>query len=101
MAIAEVSIVPVGTGSPSVSEYVAGAVGVLREAEGITYELTPMGTVIEGDLDTLLATIKKMHETPFGMGVFRVVTTVKIDDRRDRPVTGQSKIESVKQRLGE
>jgi uncharacterized protein (TIGR00106 family) len=84
MAIAEVSVVPLGTESPSVSIYVARAVKILQQEEDVKYEITPMGTIIEGDLDKILAVVRKMHEGTFGEGVARVLTTVKIDDRRDR-----------------
>jgi uncharacterized protein (TIGR00106 family) len=55
MAIIDISVVPVGTPSPSVSQYVAGAVGMLEKEPGIKYEVTAMNTIIEGDLATLLS----------------------------------------------
>jgi uncharacterized protein (TIGR00106 family) len=61
MAIAEVSVVPLGTKTPSVSQYVARAVRVLEREKGIKYELTAMGTIVEGDLDRILAVVRKMH----------------------------------------
>lgn len=99
MAIVEVSIVPLGTATPSVSQYVAGAIGVLQKEKDVKYELTSMGTIIEGDLDHILEVIRRMHEIPFDKGAKRVLTTVKIDDRRDHPATGQGKIESVRRKL--
>ena len=99
MAIAEVSIIPLGTGSPSVSKHVARAISVLQQEKGIKYELTSMGTIIEGDLDSILQAIKKMHQATFDEGVVRVVTTIKIDDRRDKELTTQGKIESVLKKL--
>lgn len=98
MAIAEVSIVPLGTGTVSVSEYVAGAVEELQRT-GLSFRLTPMGTIIEGDLDAVLRAIRKMHELPFSKGVQRVYTTIKLDDRRDRLVQMDDKVESVKKKL--
>ena len=98
MAIAEINIVPLGTSTPSVSQYIANAVEILEEY-GLEYELTSMGTIIEGDLDKILSLAKKMHETPFFKGVKRVVTTIKIDDRRDEKVTSSDKIKSVIDRL--
>jgi len=100
MAMVEVSIVPVGTGSPSASEYVARAFKVLEAEKDITYELTAMGTIIQGDLDRLLNIVSKMHETAFDSRVRRVVTTVKIDDRRDKPLSISGKIAAVKKKLG-
>lgn len=47
MPIAEVTVIPIGTGSTSLSSYVADMQRVLKTVEGITYELTSMGTIIE------------------------------------------------------
>jgi uncharacterized protein (TIGR00106 family) len=99
MAMAEVSVVPLGTKTPSVSQYVARAIKVLEQEKGVKYETTPMGTVIEGDLDRILAVVKKMHEGIFGEGVARVITTVKIDDRRDKTQSMKAKLDSLKKKL--
>ncbi|MFC1908295.1 MTH1187 family thiamine-binding protein [Chloroflexota bacterium] len=99
MAIIELSVVPIGTGTTSLSNYVAGAVKVLREEENIKYELTAMGTIIEGELERLLAIAKRMHQSAFDAGAMRVVTTVKIDDRRDKTSSISGKMASVKQKL--
>ena len=100
MAMVEVSIVPVGTESPSVSEYVARAVKVLQAEKDLKYELTAMGTIIEGDLARLLTVVRKMHEAVLDSGVKRVLTTVKIDDRRDKASSISGKVEAVKEKLG-
>ncbi|MDF2924849.1 MAG: hypothetical protein K0R57_3763 [Paenibacillaceae bacterium] len=100
MAIVEVTIVPLGTGSPSVSHYVAEVHKVLEQApEPVKFQLTPMSTIIEGDLNDLLAVIRRMHEVPFGKGAERVSTSIRIDDRRDKPSTMESKLQSVKDKL--
>ncbi|MFH1650641.1 MAG: MTH1187 family thiamine-binding protein [Chloroflexota bacterium] len=101
MAIIEVSVVPVGTGSPSVSPFVAGAVRILKNHPEVKYELTAMGTIIEGDLDRALDVVKEMHRSAFTAGAQRVVTTIKVDERRDKPSTIASKIAAVQQRLKE
>lgn len=102
MAIAEVTIVPLGTASPSVSHYVAEVHKVLQEAkEPVKYQLTPMSTIIEGELDDLLAVIRRMHEVPFHKGATRVNTSIRIDDRRDKSATMESKIQSIRDKLGE
>jgi len=99
MALIKVSIIPLGTGATSISKYIARAVEVLR-GENIKYELTAMGTIVEGDLDRLLTLARKMHEAVFDAGVMRAVTIIEIDDRRDKPSTMISKVESVKKKLG-
>ena len=98
MAIVQVTIVPLGTQTTSLSDYVADCHKVL-ENSGLTYELTPMNTVIEGDLYKILEIIKKMHEVPFQNGAMRVSTEIKIDDRRDKKGTMKQKIDSVKSKL--
>ena len=99
MVIAEVSVVPLGTRSPSVSQYVARAINVLEQEKGIKYETTAMGTIIEGDLDGILAVVKKMHQEIFGEGVARVITTVEIDDRRDKAQSMKAKLDSLRKKL--
>ncbi len=99
MALVEVSIIPLGTETTSVSQYVAMAVKVLQGEKALKYELTSMGTIIEGDLTHLLSTVQKMHEAVLDAGVTRVVTTIKIDDRRDKSSGMSSKMDSLKSKL--
>lgn len=100
MALVKVSVIPLGTGTPSVSRYVARAVEVLQDEKDINYELTAMGTIMEGDLDRLLAVVRKMHEAAFEAGAMRAVTIVEIDDRRDKISSLSGKLESLKRQLG-
>jgi uncharacterized protein (TIGR00106 family) len=99
MAMIDISVVPVGTVGTSVSEYVAGAVRILQKEKGIKYELTAMNTIIEGDLDKLMALAQRMHRSAFDAGAKRVVTTIRIDERRDKPLTIEGKIKAVKDKL--
>lgn len=101
MAIVEVTIVPVGTGSTGISQFVAGCLKVVREEKGLRYQLTPMSTVIEGELESIFAVIRKMHEQPFVSGAERVLTTVRVDDRRDKKSTMDGKVASVEKKLAE
>jgi uncharacterized protein (TIGR00106 family) len=98
MAVAEISIVPVGTDSASISTYVATAVKLV-EASGLKYELSSMATNLEGDLDGILEVFRKMHESAFEHGAVRVLTALKIDDRRDKPLTIDGKKAAVRAKL--
>jgi uncharacterized protein (TIGR00106 family) len=98
MVIAEITVTPLGTGSPSLSRYVAECARVLDES-GVNHTLTPMGSVIEGTLDEVLEVIRKVHNAPFSQGVQRVSTRIVIDERRDKDVTGQDKVDSVQKKL--
>ncbi|MBN2897179.1 MAG: MTH1187 family thiamine-binding protein [Clostridia bacterium] len=100
MAIVEFTIVPLGTGDTSISKYVAECHKILA-ASKLKYELTAMGTIVEGDLDEVLAIIMKMHEVPFTNKAKRVSTTIKIDDRRDKTATIENKVSAVLDKLEE
>ncbi len=94
--IVELSIVPLGTATPSVSHYVAACLEPLKKAKDVRYQITPMGTVVEGPLDRVMELALEMHEVPFTKGAMRVVTTIKIDDRRDRMPRMEDKVAAVK-----
>lgn len=98
MAILEIAVVPIGTESSSVSKYVAECQNILGKS-GLKYSLNPMGTVIEGDLDSLLKVVKELHESPFAKGAKRVYTNMRIDDRRDRIASMEQKLASVQSKL--
>ena len=98
MAVVFLTIAPLGTGTPSVSKYVAGVEKILRGTQ-LKHQLTAMGTIIEGDLDEILAVVRQMHEHPFTMGAVRVSTLLKIDNRRDKEHTIAGKMKSVEDKL--
>ncbi len=93
--VAEISVVPIGTAGTGLSRYVAACIDILESKKDLCYQLTPMGTVIEGPIDSVIEAARQMHSAPFERGVLRVVTTLKIDERRDKPLTMSGKVESV------
>jgi uncharacterized protein (TIGR00106 family) len=100
MAVMEISVVPIGTKGASLSSYVAGAIKVLKDEPDIKYELTSMGTIVEAkSVEKLLSVAEKMHSTLFGEGIERVVTTIKLDERKDKKLTMDGKVKSVKEKL--
>lgn len=95
MIISQVSISPVGEGA-SLSKYVKLAVQSLKK-QNLKMETNAMATVIETeDLDTLLDAIKVAHNALVDAGAKRIITEIKIDDRRDKDATAKSKIKAVK-----
>lgn len=95
--LVEFSIVPIGRGE-SVSQYVAECLELI-ERSGLEYRLNPMGTVVEGGYDEVMALIRECH-----MHVMeqcgRVITTIKIDDRKGATGMIESKIKSVEKKVG-
>ncbi len=93
--IAEIKVLPIGTTTPSLSRYIAACVNTIKQSQGMTYNVTAMGTIVQGPLERVLELAQKVHEIPFTLGVQRVVTTIYIDDRRDKPATIESKVKAV------
>ena len=94
--LVEFSIIPLGKG-PSVGDDVARVLKIVDES-GLRYALNPMGTVVEGRWDEVMALIKKCHKKVLS-GSERVVTAIKIDDRKKHRNMIEQKIASVEKRL--
>ena len=91
MAVAELCIFPLGTGSPSVGEYLKPVLRVIEES-GLKYQLCPMGTVVEGSIDEILELVKRCHEAILKAGAKRVVISLRIEDRVDKELTIEGKV---------
>ena len=98
--IAEFSIIPIGQAGSSVSRYVAAAVNALKNVEGLDFEVTPMGTILAAkDLDMIFEAVRQAHEAVIAMGVKRVSSTLRIDERRDKARTMNDKVKAVQDYL--
>lgn len=95
--IVEFSILPVGVGA-SVSEHVAKALDIVDNS-GLRYQFTPMGTILEGEYKAIIKVIKKCHLAVLE-DCERVITTIKIDDRKQAAGEIEKKVASVESRLG-
>ena len=95
--LAEFSIVPLGKGT-SVSPLIARAMKIVVES-GLAYRVNPMGTVLEGEWGEVMETIRKC-QNDLMQDADRVVTTIRIDERRDGGSRMEKKLESVEQKLG-
>jgi len=96
--IVQFSSAPLGEGV-SVSRFVVEA---LKEVEksGLKYQLTPTSTVLEANSPReAMEAIMKAHEALFRAGAERVITDIKIDDRRDEPRNMEEKVKKVKKLL--
>ncbi|RMG37790.1 MAG: thiamine-binding protein [Methanobacteriota archaeon] len=93
--IAEIVTSPVGEGV-SLSKFVKEAIKEIDNYPGIRVLHHPMGTVVEADsVDQVLEVTKLAHEAIFKAGAKRVVTTLKIDDRRDKDRRMEDKVNAV------
>jgi len=97
--IVEISFVPVGVGT-SLSRYIAKVIKNI-EKSGLKYQLTPMGTIVEGEWNEISNLIDYSHNLIFEMGIERIITNIKIDYRLDKKSSMQDKIDSVKKKMVE
>ena len=91
--VAEIFITPLGTGDASIREFIRALVPLVR-ASGLTHEITAMGTLVEGPLDDVLALVRRLHDATFDVagGTDRVVTHLRLDERRGEPLTLEGKV---------
>ena len=95
--LVEFSIVPLGSGS-SISSRVAQVLELV-DASGLAYKITPMGTVVEGTWDEVFRLIKRCHRITLQQEG-RVLTTIRVDDRKGAANRIDAKVQSVEKKLG-
>ena len=94
--LAELSVTPIGSETTSVGKQVSEAIKAIKNIEGLRCETNAMGTVLQSEkLETILEAVKVAHEAIFKSGEKRVVSVLRIDDRRDKTGTIESKVRSV------
>jgi len=81
-AIAEVQVIPIGSGV-SVRAEVKRAHRILEEA-GLNAQLHSNGTNLEGELEDIFAAIARIHETLHAEGTARLSTHIKVGTRTDK-----------------
>jgi len=77
--LAEFSVTPVVEGE--IRPYVDSALQEIRNA-GLKHEVGPVGTTVEGEIDQVLDAIKNAHQAVLNRGANRVVTEIRIDEKR-------------------
>jgi uncharacterized protein (TIGR00106 family) len=99
---AEISIVPIGTSNTSIGKEIAAAYDAIRNIKNLKkVTLTPMSTQVESEsLDDIFQAIHAAHDSAKSVGAKRVISTIRIDERLDKPNTLDEKVESVKAKVG-
>jgi uncharacterized protein (TIGR00106 family) len=100
MATADLTVLALGRRDASASEYIAAIQRRLAAQDRVRYRMHAMGTSLEGPTADILAVVADLHAVPFELGVPRVYTVLKLDERRDRPEqTLEDKVRSVERLL--
>ncbi len=96
MVLAEFSIFPTDKGE-SVSSYVAQLIDII-DRSGLAYQLTPMGTVIEGSWNEVMQVITQCfnHLKPLSN---RISVQLKVDYRKGDQSRMHSKIKKIENLL--
>jgi uncharacterized protein (TIGR00106 family) len=97
MVLLEFSMWPVNQGE-SLSAYVARILDIIDKS-GLPYQLTPMGTIIEGEWSEVMAVVTACFEA-MQVDCNRIETSIKIDYCSGPGGRLTSKIESVQAKLG-
>ena len=82
-------MIPIGVGV-SVRSQVLRAREIIRETD-LAVEEHAYGTNVEGDLDTILATVRRIHEVLHAEGTPRISTALKLGTRIDKEPSLQAK----------
>lgn len=96
--LAEFSVAPIGSGI-HLSKQIAKAARVVEES-GLDYQVTAMGTLIEGGWDEVMAVIQKANQALLQENE-RVYTRIAIDAlKHETPGRIRSKVEKIEKELG-
>lgn len=97
MVLLEFSMAPGGKGE-SVSEYVARILDVI-DRSGVPYQLTPMGTILEGEWDQVMGVVTACFRA-LETDCTRIGVHLKVDYRAGPAGRLHSKTAKVEERLG-
>jgi uncharacterized protein (TIGR00106 family) len=97
MVLLEFAMAPAGKGE-SVSEYVARILDLIDKS-GLPYQLTPMGTILEGDWDAVMAVVTACFKA-LEPDCTRIGMNLKVDYRAGPAGRLRAKTEKIEQWLG-
>lgn len=81
--IVEIQVLPRPAGTPDDPHaHVEAAIAVIQ-ASGLTYEVGPLGTSIEGDPDEIWPLLRQVHEACFVAGADAGISVIKVFQEGD------------------
>ena len=101
MATADLTVISLGRAETSAAPYIAEIQRRLAAQDRVGYRMHAMGTSLEGSTEDILDLVGELHRVPFELGLPRVYSVLKLDERRDKEQTLADKVRSVEERLSE
>lgn len=84
MIIADIAVMPLIPCRTEEEMYsvVDEVIKIIQES-GLKYEIGAMSTTVEGEWDEVMDLVKRCHRLPFDLGIDRVITVVRFDEKKD------------------
>ena len=98
MVLLEFAMSPTGQGNASLSPYIARILDIV-DRSGVTYQLTAMGTILEGDWDEVMNVVGDCFKA-LQKDCLRIGMNLKMDYRAGDESRLRSKVEAVEGQLG-
>ena len=99
MATADLTVIALGRAEVSASRYIAEIQRRLAAQDRVRYVMHAMGTSLEGSTADILQVVGELHAVPFELGIPRVYSILKLDERRDKEQTLEDKVQAVERLL--
>ncbi len=82
--IVEIQVLPspAGRGHDTYA-HVEAAIAVIARS-GLTYEVGPLGTSVEGDPEQIWSLLRAVHEAPLAAGALSTISVIKVAEGVDR-----------------
>ncbi|CAI4211512.1 unnamed protein product [Parascedosporium putredinis] len=98
LCYADFCLLPLGTGSASVSNEIAGVQKLIR-ASGLKHHMHSAGTTVEGSWDEVMDVIGKAHTLVHQNGVVRIQSSMRVGSRTDKVQHFEDKVRKVEEIL--
>ena len=98
MVLIEFAMSPTGQGNASLSPYIARILDII-DRSGVTYQLTAMGTILEGDWDQVMKVVGECFRA-LQADCRRIGMNLKMDYREGSEPRLQSKVDAVEGHVG-
>lgn len=89
--IADFCLVPIGTGSASVSAEIAEVQRLLKRS-GLSFEMSSSGTTVDGPWDEVMRIIGQAHSLLHGSGIVRIQSDIRVGSRTDKKQSASDKV---------